>query len=84
MIKATKHSRAPRPRSQVCRKGFTWHLDGLKLANDLRAADPSIAKVRIVEAIVAQVPGAPNMASSITRWLTEREETGELRKKSRP
>lgn len=55
-----------------------WHLKGLELANELRTAAPDIAKVRIAEAIAAQVLGAPRSVPLISRWLEQREDTGEL------
>ena len=55
-----------------------WHLNGLKLANELRAASPHLAKTRIAKAIAAQVQGAPTSVPLISRWLEHREHTGEL------
>ena len=83
MTDSLSRSRATPQQRRVPSKGLTWHLDGLSVAKELRAAQPGIAKARIAEAISAQVLGAPTKISTIARWLQEREDTGDLPPRAR-
>ena len=61
-----------------------WHAEALRIANQLRAPHVNATKVEIAKAIVEHVPGAPTSTETLSRWLGEKEDTGELASRLRP
>lgn len=55
-----------------------WRSEGLRLANDMRREHLTVTQAEIARAISFDVPGAPRNLENIRRWLTHREESGDL------
>ena len=63
---------------RMVKSGQCWHVEALKVAHEVRGADPLCSKREVVSAIVERMPDVPVNRGTLLRWLGEKEDTGEF------